>query len=173
VFAPVFFAIDDFVGDKLFLLGDSGATVTWECSVVVVVTSTCSDLVSNPTGAKFSLRGLSGLSGALRGRPSRMVGLAGSYWNFSSREKMLLFLTREAFLRFSIEPRLVGEGEAFENGLPFPLLPRTGDVGSRPCQKSRGELAVWLVLKGEDSKGEDSPLLNMLLCGRVSMSGCV
>lgn len=75
---------------------------------------------------------------------------------------MLLFLTREAFFRFSIDPRFGGDGEVFENELRFSRLPPNGEVGSRPCQKSRGEVVFGLVRNGEESNGEDSFDLKML-----------
>ena len=71
---------------------------------------------------------------------------------------MLLFFTREAFLRFSIDDRFEGMGEASSSkGIRFPMLIRPGDVGSRPCQKRRGEFVAMPSL-GEGLKGEDSPL---------------
>jgi hypothetical protein len=63
---------------------------------------------------------------------------------------MLLFLTREAFFKFSIDDRFLGEDGG---GLSHPLrLSLAGELGSRPCQKRRGEA----VEKGEDSAGEFS-----------------
>lgn len=63
---------------------------------------------------------------------------------------MLLFLTRDAFLRFSIDDRLAGGIEPC--GLVFS---QTGELGSRPCQNTLGELAL---LDGEDLIGEASAL---------------
>lgn len=60
---------------------------------------------------------------------------------------MLLFLTLEAFLRFSIEDRFFGEEIG---GLSVTSL--AGEEGSRPCQNKRGEV----VEKGEDPAGEFS-----------------
>ena len=71
---------------------------------------------------------------------------------------MLLFLTREAFFRFSIEDRFGATGDcSCSKGLRFSRLARLGEVGSRPCQKSLGELAE-LGANGEVSYGDESPL---------------
>lgn len=41
------------------------------------------------------------------------------------------------------------------------MLARLGEVGSRPCQNSLGELAE-LVANGDESYGDDSPLKVLL-----------
>ena len=58
---------------------------------------------------------------------------AGSYSCFCSRANMLLFLTREARFKFSIEERLAGEGEP-SRGSRFSPFCRVGEVESRFCQ---------------------------------------
>ena len=66
---------------------------------------------------------------------------------------MLLFFTREARFRFSIEDRFEGEGES-SRGSPafrFSGLKRVGEAGSRFCQYKRGEFEA----SGEESKGEE------------------
>jgi hypothetical protein len=71
---------------------------------------------------------------------------------------MLLFFTREAFFKFSIEDRLDGTGDSSgSKGLRFSMLARLGEVGSRTCQKSLGELAE-LGANGDESYGDESPL---------------
>lgn len=67
---------------------------------------------------------------------------------------MLLFFTRDARFKFSIEDRLagVGEWEWSSYGLRFSVLDRVGEHGSRLCQYNRGELVVY----GDESNGEDS-----------------
>lgn len=59
-----------------------------------------------------------------------------------------------------MEERFEGTGgvPSRSKGFLFSALSRPGDaVGSRPCQNRRGELAV-LLLNGEESNGEESPL---------------
>ena len=73
---------------------------------------------------------------------------------------MLLFLTREARFKFSIEERLVGEGDA-SRGSRFSPFCRIGEVESRFCQYARVELeengdVLNLFAKGDESKGEES-----------------
>lgn len=72
---------------------------------------------------------------------------------------MLLFFTRDTRFKFSIEDRLVGDGDVLRSakGLLFSALNLDGDAGSLLCQYSRGEFE----LKGEESNGEESPV-NML-----------
>lgn len=69
----------------------------------------------------------------------------------------MLFFTRDAFLRFSIDDLFVGDGELSRRlfGLRFSLPNRLGDAGSRLCQYRRGELEA----KGDESKGDDSPTI--------------
>lgn len=69
---------------------------------------------------------------------------------------MLLFLTRDARLRFSIDDRLAGDGELSRcsNGFLFSELKRLGEAGSRLCQYRRGEVET----NGDESNGEESPL---------------
>ena len=71
----------------------------------------------------------------------------------------MLFLTREARLRFSMEDLFDGDGDdsRCSNGLRFSALKRFGDAESRFCQHRRGEFDA----NGEDSKGEES-LLNIV-----------
>lgn len=72
-----------------------------------------------------------------------MVGTrVGSYSCFCSRANIVLFFTREAFCRRSIEERRVGEMESRS------LLLRL-------CQKSLGEL---VLSSGEDWNGDESVL---------------
>jgi hypothetical protein len=66
---------------------------------------------------------------------------------------MLLFFTREAFFKFSIDDRLLGEGISGSKTMLFSLA---GELGSRPCQKRRGEA----VENGDDPAGEVSLLVN-------------
>jgi len=61
-------------------------------------------------------------------------------------------LTLEALLRFSIEDRFVGD--RLSNGDRFS---DTGELGSRPCQKFRGEA----VLVKDEGDGEVSCLLKL------------
>lgn len=66
---------------------------------------------------------------------------------------MLLFLTRDARFKFSIDDRFAagdGEESRFSNGFRFSMLRRPGE---RFCQYDRGELGA----KGEDSNGDESP----------------
>ena len=60
----------------------------------------------------------------------------GSYSFFCSLANMLLFLTREARLRFSNEDRFAGDGEVSRasNELLFSVPNREGDTESRLCQ---------------------------------------
>lgn len=67
----------------------------------------------------------------------------------------MLFLTREAFFKFSIEDLLVGEDDSRESF--GSLFSRDGDAGSRSFQNNRGE-ATLVLLKGEEPAGEDSCL---------------
>ena len=84
----------------------------------------------------------------------------GSYSCFCSRANMLLFLTRDARCRRSIEERRVGEGDvSLPTNTPlFSELNRFGVAGSRPCQKSRGEELPSEALKGDDWNGDESAL---------------
>ena len=67
---------------------------------------------------------------------------------------MLLFLTLDAFFRFSIEERFGGDWLISGSlGLRFS---RDTETGSRPCQNMRGEFV--LLLKGEELTGEESGL---------------
>lgn len=68
---------------------------------------------------------------------------------------ILLFFTREAFFKFSIEDRLLGEGGRGSN---TPLVSPAGELGSRPCQKRRGEA----VENGDEAAGDVSVLVNSL-----------
>ena len=73
---------------------------------------------------------------------------------------MLLFLTRDARFRFSIDERLDGAGDSSRGSL-FSALLRVGDTESRFCQYARGELEpkddrLNLEAKGDVSKGEES-----------------
>lgn len=68
---------------------------------------------------------------------------------------MLLFLTRETFFRFSMEALRRGDMEASSLNAFSEDAKREGEVGSRSCQKARGELARFL-LHGDESNGEFS-----------------
>jgi len=74
---------------------------------------------------------------------------------------MLLFLTRDARFRFSIDDRFAGDGEVSRSpkGFLFSELNLVGDAGSLFCQYRRGELEAT----GEESNGDESPA-NMLFC---------
>lgn len=72
---------------------------------------------------------------------------------------MLLFLTREAFLRFSIEERFAGGGDG--NASTGFCTSRTGELTSLPCQKARGEFP-----NGEEPCGEAAAFSG--LCQHVS-----
>ncbi len=65
---------------------------------------------------------------------------------------MLLFLTREAFCRRSMDDRRVGDGEP-ERDSPKTLFSALNLF----CQKSRGDVVV-VASSGEDWKGEESEL---------------
>lgn len=54
-----------------------------------------------------------------------------------------------------MDDRLLGEGGMGSKALLFSLA---GELGSRPCQKRRGEA----VENGDDPAGEDSVLANSL-----------
>lgn len=65
---------------------------------------------------------------------------------------MLLFLTRDALLRFSRdERRLDTSGEQLRSGEFSELRP--GERVARPSQKVRGER----LCEGDESKGDESP----------------
>ena len=69
---------------------------------------------------------------------------------------MLLFLTRDARFRFSIDDLLAGDGEPSRSirGFRFSALDLVGDdAGSRFCQYRRGEFEAT----GDGSKGDESP----------------
>ena len=86
-----------------------------------------------------------------------IIGLdVGSYSCLCSRANILLFFTREARLRFSIDDRFAGDGEPSRSlrGFRFSALDLVGDAGSRFCQYRRGELEAT----GDESKGDESPL---------------
>lgn len=73
---------------------------------------------------------------------------------------MLLFLTREALWRRSIEERRVGEGEPDR---PYRLLfSALMESKLRFCQKTRGEVAL-LLSSGDDWNGEESVLIFCVL----------
>ena len=85
-----------------------------------------------------------------------IIGLdAGSYSSLCSRANMLLFFTREARLRFSIDDRFLGDGDLSwsPRGFLFSAFDLFGEPGSRFCQYRRGEF----VAKGDDSRGEEFP----------------
>ncbi len=69
---------------------------------------------------------------------------------------MLLFLTRDARFRFSIDDLFAGDGELSRSlkGFRFSALDLVVDAGSRFCQYRRGELEAT----GDESKGDESPL---------------
>jgi hypothetical protein len=69
----------------------------------------------------------------------------GSYSCFCSRARILLFLTRDAFCRRSIEDLLVGDGDPVRPIREFSVL--------RVCQNIRGE-AVFS--SGDDWNGDES-----------------
>ena len=102
----------------------------------------------------------------LNGRPAAsgrsICGVeVGSYSLLCSRANMLLFLTRDAFFRFSMDDRRVIEGE-ISNDIGGDTGPkRVGEVPSLVCQKDRGEFG----LNGEESNGDDSRL-------RTGFNGC-
>lgn len=62
---------------------------------------------------------------------------------------MLLFLTRDAFCRRSMEERRTGEGDPVRVSRLFSELKRV-------CQKTRGEVALSMGDMGDDWKGEES-----------------
>jgi hypothetical protein len=72
----------------------------------------------------------------------------GSYSCFCSRARMLLFLTRDAFCRRSMEDRRHGVGE--------PERPRWlfSELKLRFCQNMRGDVVVFS--KGDDWNGDES-----------------
>lgn len=74
-----------------------------------------------------------------------------------SMANILLFLTLEAFFRFSMEDRFLGEGR--EGLSTASRVSLAGEFGSRPCQNKCGEA----VENGEESAGEVS-LPNNLPC---------
>jgi hypothetical protein len=82
---------------------------------------------------------------------------------------MLLFFTREAFWSFSIEDRLVGDGEL--SRWPYTAFSEL-NRGSRPCQNSLGEELASEALNGDDWKGEESWLKTDFCdpCQRLSES---
>lgn len=62
-----------------------------------------------------------------------------------------------------MEERFAGEGEVSRcRVLVFSELKRLGDAGSRPCQKSRGDALLPEPLKGDGSKGDESPWLKAI-----------
>ncbi len=67
-----------------------------------------------------------------------------------SMANMLLFLTLEAFFKFSMDDRFLGEASGGVSAGGRVSL--AGELGSRPCQKRRGEA----VEKGDDPAGEFS-----------------
>ena len=73
---------------------------------------------------------------------------------------MLLFLTRDALFKFSMEDRLAGAGEG--TGSKGLRTSRAGEFWSRPCQNIRGEL-VLLKLNGDDPAGEESFFIRLPL----------
>lgn len=62
---------------------------------------------------------------------------------------MLLFLTRDAFCRRSMEERRTGEGDPVRLSRLFSELKRV-------CQNTRGEVALSTGDMGDDWKGEES-----------------
>jgi hypothetical protein len=66
---------------------------------------------------------------------------------------MLLFLTRDARFKFSIEDLFAGDGDESRGAFSDPN--RFGDAGSRPCQNERGDALLPELLNGEGSKGEE------------------
>lgn len=76
---------------------------------------------------------------------------------------MLLFFTRDARFKFSIDDRLAGDGEPSRSprGFRFSALALFGDAVSRVCQYRRGELEAT----GDGSKGDESPLKKFFLIG--------
>jgi len=79
---------------------------------------------------------------------------------------MLLFLTREAFCKRSMEERRCEEGECSSSKAFSEFTNRVGEVGSRSCQKACGETAFW---KGDELNGEDSRSNNIFCVGDWSM----
>lgn len=73
------------------------------------------------------------------------------------RKNILLFLTRDAFIKFSREERRVGEGDAVLFDM-FSVSKMPGDRDSRCLQLSRGELFLGDASKGEESRFGDNPL---------------
>jgi hypothetical protein len=69
---------------------------------------------------------------------------------------MLLFLTREAFWRRSMDDRRVGDGEP-----SLPLMGVFSELKLRACQKRRGDVA--LPSMGEDWNGDES-VLRFIFC---------
>ena len=68
---------------------------------------------------------------------------------------MLLFFTRDARFKFSIDDLLAKDGEPSRSlrGFRFSALDLVGDAGSRLCQYRRGEFEAI----GDESKGDESP----------------
>lgn len=77
---------------------------------------------------------------------------------------MLLFLTRDAFCRRSMEERRTGEGDPVRLSRLFSELKRV-------CQNTRGEVALSMGDMGDDWKGEESVFRGDILdcLGDVSM----
>lgn len=94
---------------------------------------------------------------------SRIGELEGSYLSLFSLANIGLLATREAFLRFSIEPRFAGTGDTSRSGL-FSEPKRAGAVASFSLQNARGER------KGDGSNGEESRL-TIIFCEFLACAG--
>lgn len=68
-----------------------------------------------------------------------------------------------------MDDRLVGDGELSLAANRFSALKRLGVVGSRPCQKSRGDELPSEALKGDDWNGDESPLRAIFCVGWISV----
>mgnify|MGYP006877403333 CR=1 FL=1 len=104
---------------------------------------------------------------ALSGRPAasgRSSGwmAVGSYSCFCSRANMLLFLTRDCFLRFSIELRLGERGELTSNSFSDVSKRLLGDVVCS-FQNRRG-----LLVKGDESRKGELSFVRYIFWGDVS-----
>lgn len=101
---------------------------------------------------------------AARGRSSGWTA-AGSYSCFCSRANMLLFLTRDAFFRFSMEERL-GESGLGEGSLGYSFSEPKRALGDVVCsfQNRRG-----LLSNGDEPKGDVS-LVNIIFCATLAVA---
>lgn len=114
-----------------------------------------------PWGAPRNSRPGKAVLGLATGR-SMFGTRVGSYSVFCSRANMVLFLTREAFCRRSMEERRVGEGEAVAG--PYRLVT---SAELRFCQKRRVVFGVALPSSGDGWNGDES-VLTVIFCRRAA-----